>query len=178
MANQTAAENNSEVTAFYETFVLEDKSSSVVLDDLKASEQMSPFSPPSSSFAVALSAVVTIPALNAIFRKCHILVSYFIVIRVITLTKVKEHLGELVMKNMKTEQSMNDVGPENFNRIESFLISKKCLLPVIQWTMMMLYLLHHSGGIHSAVHGCALQGSLLRLTGLEFLLVGCVTSPA
>ena len=40
MANQTAAENNSEVTAFYETFVLEDKSSSVVLDDLKASEQV------------------------------------------------------------------------------------------------------------------------------------------
>ena len=31
---------DSEVTAFYEAFDLEDKSSSVVLDDLKASEQV------------------------------------------------------------------------------------------------------------------------------------------
>jgi hypothetical protein len=32
--------SNSKVTAYYETFVLEDKLSSVVLDDLKASEQV------------------------------------------------------------------------------------------------------------------------------------------
>ena len=32
--------SNSEVTAYYETFVLEDKLSSVVLDDLKAYEQV------------------------------------------------------------------------------------------------------------------------------------------
>ena len=31
--------SNSKVTAYYETFLLEDKLSSVVLDDLKASEQ-------------------------------------------------------------------------------------------------------------------------------------------
>ena len=34
---------------------------------------------------------------------------------------------------------------------------------------MMLYLLHRSGGSHSAVHRCALQGSSLRSTGLECL---------
>ena len=43
MANQALRQritSDSEVTAFYETFVLEDKFSSVVLDDLKASEQV------------------------------------------------------------------------------------------------------------------------------------------